>query len=140
MNFASDIRRYAEHVGNDVENQTVATLFQLNDLVITRTPVDKGGARGAWIASTGSPSSGTGTPDTQGNRTISKANNVAMTAVGKVYYLTNNLKYIRVIEYGGFLEGDGEKVLSTGYSRLSPKGMVRVSIDEIKRSITGIFG
>jgi len=121
MSFADDIKKFAEKTGNNMEDTVVTTIFQLNELVVKRTPVDTGRARGGWVASVGNPSSSKGSQDTSGSATISKANRKAAGSVGNIYYLANNVEYIMLLEYGR--------------SGQAPQGMARISAQEIKQNM-----
>lgn len=125
MSFTADIKAFAKKTGQNAEEQAAATLFKLNSLVVNRTPVDTGRARGGWVASVGSPSQGKGRADKGGQGTIRSANNQADKAIKNkdIYYLANNVKHIVKLEYGS--------------SDQAPNGMVRVSMQEIKGLIGG---
>lgn len=119
MSFSQDIANFAKKVGKSKEETTGAILFKLNELVVTRTPVDTGRARGGWIASVDTPSATSGeTADKNGSRTLTRANGVAAMAVGRVYYLVNNVRYIMPLEFGS--------------SKQAPAGMARISIEELR--------
>lgn len=57
-------------------------------------------------------------------------------AAGNVFYLTNNLSYIRVLEYGLYPQG-AYKTFRTkgGYSIQAPQGMVRITAREFNRVV-----
>lgn len=143
MSFAEDVQKFAEKTGQNASETAVATLQQLNRLVVKRTPVDTGQARGGWIASVGSVSlSASGKKDKTGESTIQKANSQAENAPGSVYYLINNVNHIAVLEYGGYptpvkrgswdKKSKSYKIKSTnGYSQQAPSGILRVSLMEI---------
>lgn len=141
MSFKSDLDRFVNKTEQELEDQITAILLKLNSLVITRTPVDKGDARNAWIATLGSASGSIGKGDS-----LNKANSIAAGAAGKIYWLANNNPYISVLEYGGYPDppkkGSWNKSRhqwdiksSGGYSKQAPEGMVRISMIEIKRYI-----
>lgn len=125
MSFAVDIKAFAKKTGQNAEEQALATLRKLNSLVVDRTPVDKGQARGGWVASVGSPSRSKGRIDKSGKGTIRSANIQADKAIKNkdIYYLANNVKHIVKLEYGS--------------SDQAPNGMVRISMQEIKGLIGG---
>lgn len=116
MSFADDIKKFSEKAQLTQEEIVVSTLFEINKGVISATPVDTGRARGGWVASIGSPSTG-GSTDTTGAKTISSANNKAKKAPGNVYYLTNGVEYIEYLEYGR--------------SQQAPQGMARVTVKDV---------
>lgn len=106
--------------------------------IIMRTPVDKGTARLNWQASLGSPMVGVVLgADKSGQGAIQAATRQAMQAPGTVFYLTNNLPYIRALEFGLYSQGASasNKTTSDGYSVQAASGMVRVTVEEIKRGI-----
>lgn len=125
MSFAVDIKAFAKKTGQNAEEQAAATLFKLNSLVVNRTPVDTGRARGGWVASVGSPSQSKGRASKSGSSAINRANAQAEKAVKEkdIYYLVNNVQYIAILEYGS--------------SAQAPSGMVRISMQEIKGLIGG---
>jgi hypothetical protein len=146
MGFADDIARFAKKAKRRKVEVVTVTFFKLNELVIYANPVITGRSRGGWIASIGSIPSGTGGLDKNGAATISNANAVAVKAVGSIYYLVNNVKYIGTLEYGGYPNppkvGSWDKITQSykilsvgGYSKQAPAGMVRISIAQIKNFI-----
>lgn len=110
-----------------------AIALQLFDRVIRRTPVDTGRARANWNAAIDNPDMSTtdATPDEgsgatapaasrASNEANRKAQSKALVAdLGDTLYLTNNLPYISALEYG--------------YSNQAPRGMVRVTVSELKQ-------
>lgn len=106
--------------------------------IIMRTAVDKGTARLNWQASLGSPMSGiVAGADKSGQIAIQAATRQAMQAPGTIFFLTNNLPYILPLEFGLYSQGAGasQKTTRDGYSVQSANGMVRVTVEEIKRGI-----
>jgi hypothetical protein len=93
--------------------------------VIMRTPVDTGRARGGWTCSVDQPDlSDTGTLDPTGSTTMGvMASRVSTEQVlGVKIYLTNNVEYIRFLEYGAEIGAHG--------SPQAPQGMVRLTVKE----------
>lgn len=148
MSFADDIQAFADKTEQKLEDTVVAVIFKLNESIIEATPVDTGRARGGWVASLGSPSSAKGG---SASGAKSRADSVAKKAGGKIYYLTNNVVYIRVLEYGEYpnppKKGTYDKQTGLyeirsagGYSKLAPVGMVRASVEAIKGYIQKQIG
>ena len=78
-----------------------------------------GQAKGHWVASVGSSSAAlTGNIDPSGQETIKGITATAEGSVGDVFYLVNNLPYIRRLEY-------------EGWSQQAPDGMVRRAVSEL---------
>jgi hypothetical protein len=117
----ADISRWIEETEEILFETTTAALMKVNEDSITGTPVDTGTARGGWVATVGIPSSSKGAADVNGTNTINKANAVAQDAPGKRYFLTNNIVYIRKLEYG--------------HSRQAPGGMARIAMENIKNAL-----
>jgi hypothetical protein len=138
MSFGKQMQAYARKRRQQLDKVVRASLLELSSAVIMRTPVDQGGAVGNWQPSIGSPASGT-LPDLDknGQATIAKAAGTIQGAVGEVYWLTNNLPYISVLEYG--LYGTGEYATNAttrdGYSVKAPNGMLRISITEFESKL-----
>ena len=135
MSFSSDIKKFAEKgkIGyNDAVNNS---LQRISRSVIFMTPVaeiDGGRARGNWFASLSSYP--TATSDSKAVN-MSQVQAVTENAAGKVFYLTNNLPYIRKLEYGGYPNpSSGDKTIN-GFSTQAPKGMVRISIENFEQGL-----
>ena len=106
--------------------------------IIKGTPVDKGGARGAWLI-------GTSVNKTSGKRSKSKgASYVSESLPRKILgrgrlFLYNNAPYINKLEYGGYTGGGSDKTTSDGFSKLAPVGMVRINLKRWRSTINRIF-
>jgi len=92
------------------------TCFDIAELVIIRTPVDTGYARGSWQPSLNAPVlAGPGYDDPSGAGAISQAGLItAQMQAGDTFYMFNNASYIYELEYGSSMQ--------------APNGMVRVTI------------
>lgn len=134
MSFSAEIDAFAKKVRQNKQEVAAAFLLKLNELSVLRTPVDTGRARGGWVASIDNLPATIGNPDKTGSTTLNRINGVALMAVGRVYFLANNVKYITILEYGGYKTTDSEKV-TNHYSRQAPHGMVRISIEELRNYI-----
>tara|TARA_R100000152_G_C6759123_1_gene183033 strand:- start:134 stop:598 length:465 start_codon:yes stop_codon:yes gene_type:complete len=118
--------------------------------VVMKTPVDTGRARGNWQITIGAPASNElGSKDKTGSGTVSKGQKRVNSAKPYgIIWLTNNVPYIGVLEFGGFVPKDpgpskdprkgrtGRTLVKGGFSVQAPKGMVRVTLEEITRSLT----
>ena len=137
-NFDFSRLRDIERIAGDRMDEVVrGTLLDLSKRIVLRTPVGNpslwqgppppgytgGQARGNWQASIGSPASGTTTAiDKTGTPTITSIAGETQNAPGNVWYLTNNLPYISILEHDG-------------WSTQAKEGMVRISLRELDRSI-----
>jgi hypothetical protein len=135
--FAKAVKVWSDKTGESVDDIVTATATDLARRVIQRTPVGEpslwksppppgytgGQAKGNWFATLGAPSSAVGAPkDKTGAATIDQAAKVAINAAGNIFYLVNNLPYIRRLEY-------------EGWSSQAPQGMVRITVTEFNQSI-----
>jgi hypothetical protein len=106
-----------------------------------------GQARNAWLPSLDSPADGIPPgKDPSGNQTLEKIRVVCESAKGdQSIFLTNNLDYIKSLEFGWYGKWDGDsftpattgKVIE-GYSRQAPEGMVGKTLaqaDQIFESV-----
>ena len=133
----SRLRDLERLVGDRMDKVVRGTLLDLSRRIVLRTPVGNpslwqgppppgytgGQARGNWQASIGSPASGTTTAiDKTGTPTITSIAGETQNAPGNVWYLTNNLPYISILEHDG-------------WSTQAKEGMVRISLRELDRSI-----
>jgi hypothetical protein len=121
-------QKYNRGIDDVVEDVAVS----LSQKIIERTPVGQpstwqnpdsappgyvgGRARANWFPTINSPSDDT-TESTSTNESASRITGIQKEIVGNVYYLTNNLPYIRRLEYDN-------------WSKQAPRGMVRVTLRE----------
>ena len=118
MSFESDVAKWVKKAKEEPHKVMTAAYLQLATAIIIRTPVDTGRARANWNAEINSiDTSTTEQTDKSGAGSKREAASVSTRAQpGDVLYLTNNLPYIKNLEYGG--------------SKQAPQGMVRVTVAE----------
>ena len=132
MSFSSDIKKFAEKAKIGYNDAVNISLLNVSRSIVFMTPVDEGRARGNWFASLSSYP--TATSDSKAVN-MSQVQAVTENAAGKVFYLTNNLPYIRKLEYGGYPNpSSGDKTIN-GFSTQAPKGMVRISIENFEQGL-----
>ena len=123
MSFASDMQKMAEKVGGTYDQVVRASLMQLSGLIVEGTPVDTGRAKGNWQCTLTNPADGVlDLNDKTGSSTLKKIEAMTQNAPGNVWYLTNNLPYIRRLEYG--------------HSKIqAPNGWVRISVQQFETAL-----
>ena len=117
--FAIDLKRFGEKAEANVERIFQKVALDLFRGVVMSTPVDTGRARGNWQVTLGAPASGevnvTGSALGVGAASVAHGAETVKRAKGDVsIFLTNNLPYIRALEYG--------------HSKQAPNGMVRQNV------------
>ena len=117
--FDDDIAAWVKKAKEEPHKVMTAAYLQLASAIIVRTPVKTGRARANWNAEINSPDiSTTQQTDKRGTKAKREAARVATKAKpGDTLYLTNNLPYIRGLEYNR-------------RSNQAPRGMVRVTAAE----------
>jgi hypothetical protein len=152
--FSVQVDDWVKKAKGKVDQKVRAITLALFSGIIKATPVDPGGdiaghvggrARGNWQTSVGSPAAGViETVDPTGATAIAGvlAN---MGGAGKVTWLTNNLPYISVLEFGGYpdpvkrgtrLKDGGYEIRSVGgYSRQAPAGMIRINMARVQQIV-----
>ena len=137
MSFAAQISAFGVKTKKQMDFFVFTVCTDIANGVILKTPVDSGRARSNWLASTDKPKSGVTTRlDPSGNAAMNAAKVVANNAAGRIFYLSNNLPYIRHLEYGlyGNPQGTANGPKTTGgFSKQAPAGMVRVTLNEVQR-------
>lgn len=126
MSFAIDISQLVTRAKGRTDDVVQKITMELFRAVILRTPVDTGRARGNWECTVGRPGTKVdqSAADRAGSGALSAASGVvSKTPAGSIVYLSNNLPYIRRLEYG--------------YSKQAPVGMVRVSAEFIAAHYAG---
>ena len=124
--FAADISRFCKKYDADMRLVVRKITFEAFKRIILRTPVDTGRARANWGISEGQPLTlEIESEDKSGSATLqTAASGVQSWLCHGSIFLTNNLPYIGVLEYG---KDDG-----TPGSSQAPQGMVRVTLEEMQ--------
>jgi len=130
--LAMDIKKVAEALSLSVDEVTRKIALTAYDGVTKKTPVDTGRARGNWNFSVGNADT-TVSSEGFGKSTGSHVNSSTPPSSPKApkitlkkgdgledIYITNNLPYINILE--------------SGNSKQAPKGMVDVTMNEIRSS------
>lgn len=105
--FSADVSAWVKKAGDQSDAFCRVFCSELAERVIMRTPIDTGAARAGW-----SPSINGSMMGDAATVTLSAAQMKA----GDTFALTNNVAYIRRLEYG--------------WSQQAPNGMVRVTLAE----------
>lgn len=121
MSFVTDLEKYAKKTGKNVEKVFRGTVLQMSNAIILKTPIDQGRARGNWQASIGKPK--IGEIDRLGaNASIGEVASVSQTVkIGQVFFLSNNLPYIKRLEEGS--------------STQAPSGMLAVTVANFEKTV-----
>jgi hypothetical protein len=119
VGFSADIDAFAKKAGASVDETLRAVALELFGSVIKDTPVDTGRAKGNWQTTIGAPASGE--VDRAGDgAALAEVRSVSAQFSGdKTIFLTNNLPYIRRLEYDG-------------WSDQAPNGFVRKNVARIQ--------
>lgn len=136
--FAQAVKTWADKTGETAEDIVVVTITDLSRRVMQRTPVGDpttwnskppkgytgGQAKGNWFASIGAPSDqiDMNIRARNASKPLNRDASIRGAAYGKVYYMVNNLPYIRRLEY-------------EGWSGQAPQGMVRVVMVEFNQIV-----
>lgn len=123
MSFALDVSKFVEKAKKNHEKVMRQVSIKLFSAIIKTTPVKYGRARMNWMASDGTPASGTtDATDKSGNIAIGNATSFVLKATDwHEFTLTNNLPYAQPLEYG--------------WSQQAPAGMVRVNVARFQQLI-----
>lgn len=111
---------------SDMNKAVRVTAIKIWGDIIKLTPVDSGRARGNWfIGMSVTPEVGSAN-ERKGTAYVVDA--LPKDVISNKVFLYNNLPYIEKLEFGGYGNEDTEKTNTRGFSKLAPKGMVRVSL------------
>lgn len=134
--FAASLAEFADEVKGSIETVFREVIIEIGSSVITMSPVDSGRFRGNWQYSINSPKQGElDRLDPTGEKATAELIEGALQfKVGETAFIVNNAPYALKLEFGGY-NGPTEKVNESGYSRLAPKGMVRVTLERFERIV-----
>lgn len=123
MSLSIDLNRFINKTTKNADAKVRVICLDLMSGIVLKTPVDTGRARANWQASIGAAKDDTlNATDKNGTATITANADAVAKAPGNVFWLTNNLPYISRLEY-------------EGWSSQAPRGMVRLTIDEVQRRL-----
>lgn len=114
MSFSKQLTAFVNGSKDKIDRVVKDSTQVLFKNVIMETPVKDGAARGNWQVSIDEPITGViDRKDKEGSATVADAFGKIPDEAGHVVYMTNNLPYIRKLEYG--------------HSDQAPQGMVRTN-------------
>lgn len=123
MSFSSDIEKIAKKLNQSIESTVRATALELFGSIIVGTPVLTGRAKGNWQTSINEPITSI-VDRTDETESIAELKDVAGGSIaGKILWLSNNLPYIRRLEFDG-------------HSSQAPAGMVRINVSRIESIVS----
>jgi hypothetical protein len=138
MSFSAQIAKFGTKTSGEIQKVRQAVTIKLFNSVIMDTPVDTGRARANWQVSVGEPAQGdiSGTEPNKVGLDAAQLSTVNGSTGDQPVFLTNNLPYASMLEFGGYTGGNdipvGEdgatKSNSKGYSKQAPAGMVRRNV------------
>lgn len=153
IDFEGDLDAFAKQVGIDYDIVVKRVALNLFERIVKKTPVDTGRARASWNISIGEPvfaiAPEDGAPPMTEADIRAKASRMlaASRRLTEPIWITNNLPYIGVLEFGGYPKPVkfGSRLKKKyrhgvvkyevrsidGYSVKAPHGMVAISIEEV---------
>jgi hypothetical protein len=128
--WSVNLEKYAAAKKKGIKSVRRIFAFNCYSHIVMRTPVDSGRARGNWNVSVGTPDNSTSektSPQYSFPDQVPEANG------DESMFVTNNLPYIRKLEYGGYPKQPKKPTGKTvnGYSRQAPNGMVGITVAEV---------
>ncbi len=116
MSFDSDINRFSKQTGVALDKAVRKIAFKSFEMIVKKTPVDTGRARGNWNVSVDSIDR-----SVNEEATVPQTMNVKKGDGMKPIFITNSLDYIHDLE--------------DGTSTQAPRGMVAITVNEIRGSL-----
>lgn len=115
--FAQRMRKVAQGVVSNSNNNTIRLANTIEQLLVLATPVDTGHARANWQVGLGNnPTEELPAFDPSGQETIDRAQATLSTRrTGQVIYIANNVKYLQR--------------LNEGWSAKAPAGFVEKAVN-----------
>ena len=134
-----------ERINDNLRGVYLQGLFN----IVKGTPVDEGRARNNWFLSMGAPSSKSTTSKAKGLGAIRQLRQMPKLVLNQKIFYTNNLPYIKTLEYGGYPEPvkKGTYVKkkkayeirsSGGFSKQAPSGWVRATLIAMRNKIRAL--
>ena len=126
--FGLDLRAFSQKTGIRMDQVLRKVVLDMTGEIVQLTPFDTGLAKNNYFWGRERLDSVETNPDTSGAASVGRASSFAATVQGGgVFYITNNLPYILMLEFGGY-HGPTEKVTAEGFSKQAPAGMARITV------------
>jgi hypothetical protein len=123
--FNADIARISKTIPGKVTALQKKLVLEALKRIVEKTPVDTGRARGNWQVTIGAPAEGILSNKTPvGTATVERGRR-ALDGLPdfQIVWISNNLEYIQFLEEGS--------------SRQAPRGMVRLTVLELRAAFRG---
>lgn len=134
--WSLDMKVYEKGVSDKIHRFKTNLAFALYSSVVKKTPVDTGRARANWNISTGSVDTSV-TTKTKKRGLRYKAGDIKSTG-DETIYISNNLPYIKTLEFGGYPKNSKSGKTVNGYSKQAPNGMVGVTMANIDNIVKAV--
>jgi hypothetical protein len=127
MDFTSAVRAHGINALKRVDRIRRASALEVMKLIIYATPVDTGRARGNWQISLNAPMTVVTGRDDRGGGAVMAEAMANLGSLTDVVWMTNNLPYIKKLEYDG-------------HSQQAPNGMFRKAVARWDEIVTAKAG
>lgn len=130
--FGKRVKDASVRIQGKTKLAVVKILSNVSREIINGTPVDSGRLKNNWYASNTRPNTRSNKgADKTGKKSIARvARTLRRLKLGQTFYLTNNLPYAAVVEYGRYPNPSKAKKPKTinGFSKQAPSGVLRVGL------------
>lgn len=125
--FSRTIEEFQIHTMQRADTLIRKVALDTFEKVRAKTPVDTGQLRGSWTVSiNGQPSSFTGSSEA-----------LSSIKFGDTIFIATDKVYAPMLEYGLYPKPGGRKTVN-GFSIQAPKGMVRITVQEMEAWLKNI--
>lgn len=136
MSFSLDVSEFAKLTERRVQETVNLVTIDMFSRIVAKTPVDTGRLRGNWIPKKQSPDRGQYPYfDKSGQQAMVEIMAEFRNSTADSHFLTNNLPYAAVVEYGLYPYGAETQKTINGYSKQAPQGMVRTVVGKFETAM-----
>lgn len=133
--FRNEFAKKITKAKNKTELFVKKFIVDLDNAIVSKTPIDKGALHWNWFIGVGTPNTSTEEHTGKSKKGAMDRNKAVINSIdikGQTIYISNSLEYAHVVEYGRYGTGAGATVKTTrdGYSIQAPYGMLRISLVE----------
>ena len=135
----SSVLKAVDDLTESKNNQLRAVYIKGLQNIVVGTPIDEGRARNSWFLGVGRSKAGKRSSNKNGSGSMSDIGSIPKNVLDKKLYFTNNMPYIKKLEYGGFPNpaANPQKTIG-GYSDQAPRGWVRGEVLRMRKRIRAI--
>lgn len=135
--FAVQVKQFADKTKKRQDQAVRKIILDVYSGIVHKNPVDTGQTQNNWNIGLNNVDPSITEEAIKNSQTIigQALQVIKQIKAGNVIYISNNLPWVRLLEFGGY-PGGGPRTTPEGFSRQAPNGMLRLTLREYPAIVT----